>query len=118
VVTKLVIAVLLLGWVGFFGFGSLIAVESHLPFSPGFPAFRWGPWRSPPGAAVGWMEREAVLPLTFRTLRCRQVTDDGGTTVQNVGCGAEIRWGRTAAALALTSFVPVIVYFGLRRVVR
>jgi hypothetical protein len=117
-VTKLVVAVLLLGWAVFFLMGNLAAVEGHLPFSPGFAAFQWSAWRSQPGAAAGWMQRDAVLPLTFRTLHYVQVTDDGGATVQTVRYDVEIRWGRTATALALTPLVPVIVYFGLRRVVR
>jgi hypothetical protein len=121
VVTKVVVVLLVLGWVGFFTLGSLVAVESHWTNRPqDFPQFQLTPWRAAgeAGAPAGRLEREAVWPLTFRTLRYRQVTEDGGAWVETVGYEADVRWGTTLVALGVSAVVPVVVYFGLRWVSR
>lgn len=108
-------------WLFFFTFGGQVAVNTHFTMVPqNFPEFRLTPWRPAPQAKTGsaTLTRDAIMPLTLRTLRYVQVTDDGGVSVQNVGYHADVRWGPTAAALVGSAALPFVAYFALRRLLR
>jgi hypothetical protein len=107
-------------WCFFFWLGPMVAVDTHFTSRPqDFPEFRLTPWRAAERAGnSGTLTRDAIMPLTFRTLRYVQVSDDGGTTVETVAYHANVRWGPTAAALLASVLLPVIAYYGLRRLLR
>jgi hypothetical protein len=104
-------------WFLFFTVGGVGAVDTHFTNRPqDFPEFRLTPWRS--AGHAGTLTRDAIMPLTFRTLRYVQVTDDGGTTVETVAYHADVRWAPTAAALLVSALLPVIAHYGLKRLLR
>jgi hypothetical protein len=111
-VAMVVAALAGLCWLVFFTVSSMVLVDTHFTNRPQtIPAFRLTPWRS-----VGPLQtRDALLPLTFHTLRYTQVTADGGATVETTGYHADVRWGPTGVALLATAALPAIAYFGLRR---
>jgi hypothetical protein len=118
-VAAAVVALIILGWLVFFLVGALATIDAHFTNRPqDFPEFQLTRWQpAAAGGGAGRITRDAVWPLRFRTLRYRQVSDDGGVTVETVRYAAEIRWGRTGAAMVGSGLLPVVAYFGLRRVV-
>jgi hypothetical protein len=109
-------------WFCFFTFGAVFTVDTHFTSKPqNYPEFRltsWRPATTSPTATGAIQRREAILPLTLRTLRYVQLTEDGGATVETVAYHADVRWGRTTIALVATALLPLIAYYGLRRLLR
>jgi len=112
----LVLAVPILGyWLFFFTFGGMLDIDTHFTNRPqDYPVFQLTPWR-PASASAGRLAREALYPLTFRTLRYEQFSEDGGVTVWTEGYHADLRWRPTIVGLLLTLPLPVIGYVTLRR---
>lgn len=110
-----VLAALLAGafsifWLGFFLVGGVAAVDTHFTNAPQqYPGFTITPWE--PGAGpdgTPGLTRQAVWPITFHTLRYTQWSGDGGTTIEPVGYYADIRWGRTSAAMLVCALLVLI----------
>jgi hypothetical protein len=113
------LAVAVLGhWLFFFTFDAMVTIDTHLTNRPqDYPAFQLTPWRPAPPVA-GRLTREALCPLTFRTLRYEQISDDGGVTVATEGYHADIRWRPMITGLLLTLPLPAIMYVTLKRLLR
>lgn len=111
-------------WLLFLNFGRVAAIDTHftqhLDYSPGFTltAWRQDPTTVHANNRVVQLRRDGFMRLRFFILRYEEISEDSGATADVIKWNAQIRWGPTGAAMALSGVGVVALMFLCRQLSR